>query len=577
MHKLEGISASEGISIAKAYKIVEPDLSFHDEPAYDKEAEIKRLHDALDASVNDLTQIKNNIAENLGDKESMVFQSHIEMLTDPEFVSSIEQLILDKGMGAEKALDVTANNFIHLFKSNVTNVWMKAQIRERTSDVIDIKRRVLSHLLGVDLPDFSLVDRPVIIVAKDITPSDIAQLNGKYVKGIIAEFGAQTSHSSIMARTLKLPMILRAKGAVKKIRNDDELIVDGISGTIIVNPTRLQVIDYHERIKAFHTEMKKLARFKQQITTTEDNRHLSIEANIGSDNELNAVTDSAAEGIGLYRTEFLFIGKDKIPTEEEQFASYRKAVFQMKGAPVVFRTLDVGNDKLIAGLNLPDEANPALGERGLRVSLKHDALFRTQLRALIRASSYGEISIIFPMVTTVDEFIEARKIYEQERSAMIKDGQNVGSVNLGVMIEVPSAALLADQFAKEVDVVSIGTNDLVQYVMAADRLDDHVDNLYQQLNPAVLRLLKYVVDSFHVEGKSVAICGEMAADRMAIPLLIGMGVDILSMNSESILKTRKFISQIDSKYAKRILDNVITNAATTADVVHELKHFLDKT
>ncbi|MHA8263170.1 phosphoenolpyruvate--protein phosphotransferase [Lactobacillaceae bacterium Melli_B3] len=577
MHKLEGISASEGISIAKAYKIVEPDLSFHDEPAYDKEAEIKRLHDALDASVNDLTQIKNNIAENLGDKESMVFQSHIEMLTDPEFVSSIEQLILDKGMGAEKALDVTANNFIHLFKSNVTNVWMKAQIRERTSDVIDIKRRVLSHLLGVDLPDFSLVDRPVIIVAKDITPSDIAQLNGKYVKGIIAEFGAQTSHSSIMARTLKLPMILRAKGAVKKIRNDDELIVDGISGTIIVNPTRLQVIDYHERIKAFHTEMKKLARFKQQITTTEDNRHLSIEANIGSDNELNAVTDSAAEGIGLYRTEFLFIGKDKIPTEEEQFASYRKAVFQMKGAPVVFRTLDVGNDKLIAGLNLQDEANPALGERGLRVSLKHDALFRTQLRALIRASSYGEISIIFPMVTTVDEFIEARKIYEQERSAMIKDGQNVGSVNLGVMIEVPSAALLADQFAKEVDVVSIGTNDLVQYVMAADRLDDHVDNLYQQLNPAVLRLLKYVVDSFHVEGKSVAICGEMAADRMAIPLLIGMGVDILSMNSESILKTRKFISQIDSKYAKRILDNVITNAATTADVVYELKHFLDKT
>ncbi|MHA8138135.1 phosphoenolpyruvate--protein phosphotransferase [Lactobacillaceae bacterium Scapto_B20] len=577
MHKLEGISASEGISIAKAYKIVEPDLSFQDEPTDDKEAEIKRLHDALNASVNDLAQIKDNIAENIGDKEAMVFQSHIEMLTDPEFVSSIEQLILDKGMGAEKALDVTANNFIHLFKSNVTNVWMKAQIRERTSDVIDIKRRVLSHLLGVQLPDFSLVDRPVIVVAKDITPSDIAQLNGKYVKGIVAEFGAQTSHSSIMARTLKLPMILRAKDAVKKIRNDDELIVDGISGTIIVNPTKLQIIEYHERIKAFNTEMKKLARFKKQITTTKDDRHLSIEANIGNDIELKAVTDSAAEGIGLYRTEFLFIGKNAVPSEEEQFASYRKAVFQMKGAPVVFRTLDLGNDKLISSLDFPDEVNPALGQRGLRISLKKDELFRTQLRALIRASSYGEISIIFPMITTIDEFIKAREIYEQERSAMVKDGQNVGSVNLGVMMEVPAAALLADQFAKEVDVVSIGTNDLVQYVMAADRLDGNVADLYQPLNPAVLRLLKYIVDSFHVEGKSVAICGEMASDQMAIPLLIGMGVDIFSMNSDAILKTRKFISQIDSKYAKRILDDVISNAATTGDVLYELKHFLDKT
>ncbi|MEJ6399586.1 phosphoenolpyruvate--protein phosphotransferase [Nicoliella lavandulae] len=575
MHKLEGISASEGISIAKAYKIGEPDLSFKDVIVNDKESEINRLHDALNASIDDLNQIKDNIVENLGENEGMVFQSHVEMLSDPEFISSIEQLILDKGMCAEKALDVTTNNFIHLFKSNVTNVWMKAQIRERTSDVIDIKRRVLSHLLGVKLPDLSLVDRPVIIVAKDITPSDIAQLNGKYVKGIVAEFGAQTSHSSIMARTLKLPMILRAKGAVKEIRNDDELIVDGLSGTIIVKPTRLQIMEYHERIKAFHIELKKLAQFQKQLTTTADQRHLRIEANIGNDRDLKAL-DSSAEGIGLYRTEFLFMGRDHVPSEEEQFESYRKAVFYMRGKPVVFRTLDIGNDKQVHGINLPPEENPALGERGIRVSLDHDKMFRTQLRALIRASSYGDISIIFPMITTIDEYRKACSIYDEERATMIKDGQNVGNVSLGIMIETPAAALIADQFAREVDVVSVGTNDLIQYVMASDRMDGNVADLYQPLNPAVIRLLKFVVDAFHTEGKDVAICGEMAASHMAIPLLIGMGIDEFSMSNESILKTRQFISHIDSKYAKKVLDDVIDNAATVSDVIAKLNHFLDK-
>ncbi|MBW1605391.1 phosphoenolpyruvate--protein phosphotransferase [Lactobacillus sp. Sy-1] len=576
MHKIEGISASEGIAIAKAYKIVEPDLSFKDHPASDKDKEIGRLHEALTASIEELTTIKANIVDNLGEKEGLVFQSHIQMLSDPEFISSIEQLILDKNFCAEKALDVTSNNFIHLFKSNVTNVWMKAQIRERTSDVIDIKRRVLGHLLNIKLPDLSLVDKPVIVVAKDITPSDIAQLNGKYVKGIVAEFGAQTSHSSIMARTLKLPMILRAKDAIKEIRNDDELIVDGLSGTIVINPTRLQVIDYHQRIKAFNVEMKKLQGFKEKLTTTEDNRHVSVEANIGNDNDLKSVTDSSAEGIGLYRTEFLFLGQNHIPSEQEQFESYRKAVFHMKGRPIVFRTLDIGNDKQINGLKLTNEPNPALGIRGLRLSLGSEELFRTQLRALIRASSYGEISIIFPMVSTIDEYRRARSIYDEERAAMKKDGQNMGTVNLGVMIEVPSAALLADEFAKEVDVVSVGTNDLVQYLMAADRMDGKVAGLYQQLNPAVIRTLKYIVDSFHTEGKSVSICGELASMRIAIPLLIGLGVDSFSMNSESILKVRKLISKIDSKYAKKIVDQIVRNAATSDDVVKQLNNFLDK-
>ncbi|UQS86416.1 phosphoenolpyruvate--protein phosphotransferase [Nicoliella spurrieriana] len=576
MHKIEGISASEGISIARAYKIIEPDLSFPEVTVKNKEAEINRLHDALRASINELSAIKKSVVDDLGNKEGMVFESHIQMLSDPDFISSIEQLILDKGVCAEKALDVTSNNFIHLFKSNVTNVWMRAQIRERTSDVIDIKRRVLSHLLNVKLPDLSLVDRPVIIVAKDITPSDIAQLNGKYVKGIIAEFGAQTSHSTIMARTLKLPMILRAKGAINGIRNDDQLIVDGLSGMIIVNPTQLQIIEYHKKSRAFHIEMKKLVNFKEKLTTTQDGRQLSIEANIGNDNDLVAATNSSAEGIGLYRTEFLFLGKQHLPTEDEQFESYRKAVFRMNGRPTVFRTLDIGNDKQLNGIELPDEENPALGIRGIRVSLSADQLFRTQLRALIRASSYGEISIIFPMISTIHEYRRARKIYDEERAAMKRDGQNMGSVNLGVMIEVPSAALLADEFAKEVDVVSIGTNDLVQYIMAADRMDSRVADLYQQLNPAVLRILKYVVDAFHVEGKSVSICGEMASSRLAVPLLVGMGVDCFSMNSDSILKIRKLISQIDSKYAKKIVNDVITNAATSDEVVQKLNDFLDK-
>ncbi|MDU0423792.1 phosphoenolpyruvate--protein phosphotransferase [Staphylococcus haemolyticus] len=558
---INGIAASDGVAIAKAYLLVEPDLSFTNEKVTDTDAEIQKFRNALEASKIELTKIRNNAEKQLGPDKAAIFDAHLLVLDDPELIQPIEDKIANEKVSAPEALDEVTSQFITIFES-MDNEYM----RERAADIRDVSKRVLAHLLGVELPNPSMIDESVVIVGNDLTPSDTAQLNKEFVQGFVTNIGGRTSHSAIMSRSLEIAAVVGTKSVTKEVKQGDMVIVDGITGDVIVDPTEDELIAYQNKRERFFEDKKELQKLRDAETVTIDGEHAELAANIGTPDDLYGVMENGAEGIGLYRTEFLYMGRDQMPTEDEQFEAYKKVLETMKDKRVVVRTLDIGGDKELPYLNLPKEMNPFLGYRAIRLCLDQQDIFRTQLRALLRASAYGKLNIMFPMVATINEFRDAKAILLEEKENLKNDGHDVSDeIELGIMVEIPSTAALADIFAKEVDFFSIGTNDLIQYTMAADRMSERVSYLYQPYNPAILRLVKQVIEASHKEGKWTGMCGEMAGDETAIPLLLGLGLDEFSMSATSILKARRQINDL-SKNEMYELANRAINCATQEEV-----------
>lgn len=550
---LSGIAASTGIAIAKAFRLENPELTVEQQKVGNPAEEIARFDAAVIQAAAELEVIQEKTAQQISDKEAAIFGAHLLVLSDPELIGPIKERISADSVNAEFALQETSDMFITMFEA-MDNEYMK----ERAADIRDVRKRLLSHLLGVKIQDPSMIDEEVIVIAEDLTPSDTVQLNAQFVKGFITDIGGRTSHSAILARTLEIPAVVGAQNAMATIRNGQTVIIDGLEGKIIVEPDAATIQEFQQEKLAYDAQKAEWAKLKDEPTVSADGQHVELAANIGTPKDLAGVLEHGAEGIGLYRTEFLYMGRDAFPTEDEQFDAYSKVLKGMGGKPTVVRTLDIGGDKELTYLDLPTEMNPFLGLRAIRLCLEMPELFRTQLRALLRASVHGNLKIMFPMIATVEEFRQGKALLEEEKAKLLDAGIPVSdSIEVGIMVEIPSTAVMADVFAKEVDFFSIGTNDLIQYTMAADRMNERVSYLYQPFNPAILRLVKMVIDAAHKEGKWAGMCGEMAGDEIAIPILLGLGLDEFSMSASSVLKARAQISRLSKQEMASHTDQIL--------------------
>ncbi len=566
---LKGIAASDGIAVAPAYLLVEPDLSFSKTSVSDVDAEVARFKKVVEESTKELEKVRDKAKESLGAEEAQVFDAHLLFLSDPEFTGAIEQEIKDQKVNAEAALDETAQKFITIFEGMTDNAYMQ----ERAADVRDVSKRLMAHLLGKKLPDPAAIDHEVVVVAYDLTPSDTAQLN-KYVKGFVTDVGGRTAHSAIMARSLEIPAVVGTETITKDVKDGDMLIADGLDGDAIINPTDAQIEEYTKKGEAFAKQKEEWKKLKNEPSVTANGKKFIIAANIGTPNDMKGVKENGAEAIGLYRTEFLYMDSKDFPSEEAQFDAYKKVIEDMDGKQTIIRTCDIGGDKHLDYWDLPEEMNPFLGVRAIRLSMQYKDIFRTQLRALLRASAYGPLGIMFPMIGTLAELREAKQILAEEKDKLAKEGVKIGDdLQVGMMIEVPAAAVLADQFAKEVDFFSIGTNDLIQYTMAADRGNDNVSYLYQPYNPSVLRLIKHTIDGAHENGIWCGMCGEAAGDDIMFPILLSMGLDEYSMSATSILRIRSLMKKINTDDIKELANK----ACFVSETADENKKLVEET
>ncbi|HCN74629.1 phosphoenolpyruvate--protein phosphotransferase [Pseudolactococcus plantarum] len=564
--KLTGIAASSGVAVAKAYLLVQPDLSFETVTVENTDNEEARLDTALEASTGELNVIREKAVESLGNEAASVFDAHLMVLADPEMIGQIKETIRAKKTNAETALKEVTDMFIGIFEGMEDNPYMQ----ERAADIKDVTKRVLANLLGKKLPSPATIDQEVIVVAHDLTPSDTAQLDKKFVKAFITNIGGRTSHSAIMARTLEIPAVLGTNNITSLVTDGQLLAVNGITGDVIIEPSESEQAEFIAAGKTYADQKAEWALLKDAKTLTADGKHFELAANIGTPKDVEGVNHNGGEAVGLYRTEFLYMDSQDFPTEDEQFEAYKAVLEGMNGKPVVVRTMDIGGDKELPYFDLPKEMNPFLGYRALRISLSEggDAMFRTQIRALLRASVHGKLRIMFPMVALLTEFRAAKKIFDEEKANLVSEGVVVADdIQVGIMIEIPAAAMLADQFAKEVDFFSIGTNDLIQYTMAADRMNEQVAYLYQPYNPSILRLINNVVKAAHAEGKWAGMCGEMAGDQTAVPLLVGMGLDEFSMSATSILQTRSLMKRLDTTKMQELANKALTECGTLEEVV----------
>ncbi|QFF97715.1 phosphoenolpyruvate--protein phosphotransferase [Psychrobacillus glaciei] len=551
--RIIGIAASGGVAIGKAFLLVEPNLTVIKKTISNTQDEISRFHLALSEAEQELQAIRNHAANVLGEENAAIFDAHLLVLSDPEMLSSVENKIKAEEFNAEAALQETADTLIEMFQQ-LDNEYM----RERAADISDVTKRVIAKLLGVNIPNIAMINEEVIIISEDLAPSETAQLNRKFVKGFTTDMGGRTSHSAIMARTLEIPAVVGTSKVTSTIKNGDLIIVDGDNGEVLINPSKEEILLYEEKRSQLEAHKKELSLLKNEQTITLDGKQFEVAANIGTPNDVESVLEHGGEGVGLYRTEFLYMERDALPTEEEQYQAYKEVLEKMGRKPVVVRTLDIGGDKQLPYLNLPKEMNPFLGYRAIRLCLAEQELFRIQLRALLRASNFGNLKIMFPMIATLEEFLEAKHLLLEEKQSLQKQGFAVAeNIEIGIMVEIPSTAILADQFAREVDFFSIGTNDLIQYTMAADRMNERVSYLYQPYNPAILRLVKMVIDAAHAQGKWVGMCGEMAGDPIAIPLLLGLELDEFSMSVPSMLKARNQINQLKQSEMKKLVDKAL--------------------
>jgi phosphotransferase system enzyme I (PtsI) len=574
MKKLKGIAASDGVAVAKAYLLVQPDLSFKRMIVDNTDQEESRFDAALAASTTDLKIIRKKAAQLLGEAEAQVFDAHLMVLADPTMIDEIKSKIHAEKINAEAALKDITDGYIALFENMDDNAYMK----ERAIDVRDVTKRILAHLLGVNLPDLTMIDEEVVVVARDLTPSDTAQLNRKFVKAFVTDIGGSTSHSVIMARSLEIPAVVGTNNITSLAKKEDIIAVNGITGEVVLNPTPVEKEKFLAADEEFLKQKAEWNLLKNAKTVTLDGKYFELAANIGTPKDVASVIDNGGESIGLYRTEFLYMESTDFPSEEDQFNAYKNALEGMNGKDVIVRTMDIGGDKELSYFHLDKEMNPFLGFRALRISISKvgQEMFRTQLRALLRASVYGKLRIMFPMVALLQEFRKAKAIYDEEKAKLLTEGIHVSDdIQIGIMVEIPAAAVLADRFAKEVDFLSIGTNDLIQYAMAADRMNEQVSNLYQPYNPAILRLIKQVIDAGHKEGKWVGMCGEMAGDQMAVPLLVGMGLDEFSMSATSILKIRSLMKRLNTKKMKELADKALNESDTAEEVIELVQKYIN--
>ena len=571
---LKGIAASDGVAVAKAYLLIQPDLSFETVSVDDTSAEEARLDAALEASQNELSLIRENAVASLGEEAAQVFDAHMMVLADPEMVGQIKETIRTKKINAEAGLKEVTDMFIAIFEGMEDNPYMQ----ERAADIRDVTKRVLASLLGKKLPNPATIDEESIVVAHDLTPSDTAQLNKKYVKAFVTNIGGRTSHSAIMARTLEIAAVLGTNNITDLVQDGDVLAVSGITGEVVINPTEEQIAAFKAAGEAYAKQKAEWALLKDAQTVTADGKHFELAANIGTPKDVEGVNANGAEAVGLYRTEFLYMDSQDFPTEDDQYEAYKAVLEGMNGKPVVVRTMDIGGDKELPYFDLPKEMNPFLGYRALRISISEtgNQMFRTQLRALLRASVHGKLRIMFPMVALLKEFRTAKGILEEEKAKLLAEGVAVADdIQVGIMIEIPAAAMLADQFAKEVDFFSIGTNDLIQYTMAADRMNEQVSYLYQPYNPSILRLINNVIKAAHAEGKWAGMCGEMAGDQTAVPLLVGMGLDEFSMSATSVLRTRSLMKKLDTAKMQEYANRALTECSTMEEVLELSKEYVN--
>lgn len=564
----KGIAASQGIAVAKVYKLQQPVLDIQKVSAEDTEKEVGKIENAFAKTISDIEKIKEVASKHLKAEELAIFDAHLMMANDPEFKSQIIDQINTAKVNAESAADEVSRNMVTMFES-MDNEYFK----ERAADIKDVAFRLLCNLTGKEIPNLATLSEPVVIVAHDLGPSDTGSLNKEFAKGFVTEVGGRTSHSAIMARSLEIPAIMGVKGILDETTNGQTIIMDGITGDIILDPSEEQIKEYEKKAADFEAEKEALRKLKDEPTVSTDGHKVLAVGNIGSPADIKGVLDNGGEGVGLFRTEFLYMkSEDDFPSEDVQFEAYKEVLEGMNGKPVVIRTLDIGGDKKLKYYSFPEEMNPFLGVRAIRFCLQRKDIFRTQLRALLRASVYGKLCIMFPMIATVKEFKEAKALYDEERAKLIAEGIKVAdNVEVGCMIEIPAAAVLADQLAKYADFFSIGTNDLIQYSMAADRMSEPVSYLYQPLNPSILRLVKMTIDGAHAHGKWCGMCGEMAGDEIAAPVLLGLGLDEFSMSATSILKARRIINGLSYEEMKKLADE-----ADEKDTMEEVEELVRK-
>lgn len=550
--RFRGISASSGIAIGRAVRLSKKGVTIENKRISQPDEEITRFHTALDRAKADLEALYDQTLAQMGEDKAAIFQAHLMLLQDPVWISEVENYIREEMSNGEYAVDQVTEKYIALF-SDMEDEYM----RERAADLKDVKNRVLTYLSGAELAGVK-EDTPYILVAHDLTPSDTAQLDRELTLGFATEIGGRTSHSAIMARSLEIPAVVGVTGLFDAIEEGDLLILDGLEGEIYRNPGVETIQKYEEKREKYLRDKEELKKLVDRPTLSRDGHKVELAANIGTPKDVEGVLRNGAEGIGLFRTEFLYMDRDTFPTEEEQLKAYKEVAERMNGRPVVIRTLDIGGDKEVPYLDMPKEMNPFLGYRAIRLCLDRVELFKTQLRAILRASVYGEIKIMFPMVTNISEVREAkrilREIEEQFREESIPFADRI---EVGIMVETPAAAVIADILAREVDFFSIGTNDLIQYTMAADRMNERVSYLYQPYHPAILRLVKMVIDAAHREGKWAGMCGEMGGDMTAVPILLGLGLDEFSMSATSILPIRQRIGSLSYEEMKQLAAKAI--------------------
>ncbi|MBE6115002.1 MAG: phosphoenolpyruvate--protein phosphotransferase [Erysipelotrichaceae bacterium] len=544
---MKGIAVSSGIAIAQVFKFERPVLTIirrSSEPV----VEIERLQEAIKISSEEIEGIKEKSAEKLSLEEQAIFDAHLALVNDPELYTQVVHKIEVEQINAEYAVEEVANIFIHMFES-LEDEYMRA----RASDIKDVTYRVMAHLCGVRMADISLIDHEVILVAEELTPSDTAQLDKRYIKGFVTEQGGRTSHSAIMARSIEIPAVVGVKEAMNMIEHGEMIILDAIEGNVIIAPSDTEIQEYTKKSIQVEEEKKELVSLIEEETVTLDGVHIELSANIGNPKNMEAVIRNGADGVGLYRTEFLYMDASELPSEEEQYQAYKAVLESIPDKRVVIRTLDIGGDKKLPYLNIPEEMNPFLGHRAVRLCLDRTDIFRTQLRALLRASVHGRLAIMFPMIATLQELRDAKRLLNEEKESLLQEGYSISNtIEVGMMVEIPSAAVMADKFAKEVDFFSIGTNDLIQYAMAADRMSDTVAYLYQPYHPSVLHLIKLTVDGAHKAGIWCGMCGEMAGEWKAVPLLVGLGLDEFSVVASGILPIRKIIRSLNKKECEDI-------------------------
>ncbi|MFQ1941632.1 phosphoenolpyruvate-protein phosphotransferase PtsI [Aeromonas veronii] len=568
---ISGILASPGIAFGKALLLKEDEIVINQGKisADQIDAEINRFLEARTKSATQLEAIKEMAGRTFGEEKEAIFEGHIMLLEDEELEGDIKSFIKENKASADKAIYEVIEQYAKMM-AELDDPYL----RERATDFRDIGTRLVKNVLGIAVVNLSTIDEEVILVAKDLTPSETAQINLKYVLGFVTDIGGRTSHTSIMARSLELPAVVGTNDITERVKNGDMLVLDAINNQIIINPTVEQLTEAKKFQAQFQAEKDELAKLKDLPAITLDGHQVEVCANIGTVKDTEGAIRNGAEGVGLYRTEFLFMDRDALPTEEEQFKAYKEVAEAMPDQPIIVRTMDIGGDKELPYMNFPKEMNPFLGWRAVRIFFDREDIMHAQLRAILRASAFGKLRIMFPMIISVEEFRSLKATVEMLKAELRAEGKAFDeSIEVGIMIETPAAAVMAHHLAKEVDFFSIGTNDLTQYTLAVDRGNEMISAMYNPLSPSVLTLIKMVIDASHAEGKWTGMCGELAGDERATLLLLGMGLDEFSMSAISVPRIKKLIRNTNFEDVKAMADQALS-FATAAEIEACVDNFI---